>query len=200
MALLIALVTAFNQVREHLARYELNHFPSNTVTIVFEDFGSDRKYMSLIVSNSYSNTGGRSSTAYVVGESAEFAIDATTFTYKWGDLVTFVVNQRELEISKQSDAAAFMVPYGSVVSRSVRLYPYPINCLGSQRCDRYEQFIDKREFMAAVQLDSEIRFTLRTTLSDNAESTIECGILIDEAMLANLALQDWYTAACAQLI
>lgn len=200
VALLIALVTAFNQAREYFAKYELNDFPLQNVTVVFEGFGSDRKYMSLIFQSSYANTGGRSSAAYVVGEYAEFVIGADRFKYKWGDLVSFVANQRDLEISKQSDAAPFMIPYGTVVSRSLRLYPYPTNCADLQNCDRYGQFIDKREFIAAMTIGSEVKFKLRADLSDGTSSAVECSMLVDETMLANLAIQDWYTAACREFL
>lgn len=198
IALLIASVTGFNQAREYLSPAEVRQFAPKTITLYFADFGSGLKYLSVIAHSTYTNTGGRNTLAYIVDEAVEFRLGASIYTLHWGDIVNFATDQGRMELSKTADASAFPIPYGSVVSRSLRLYPYPIECQDSSDCDRYQQFIDKREFVAALQLGAEIEFKITGELSDGSVLAQSCRVQIDDSIFSNLALQDWFIAACAQ--
>jgi hypothetical protein len=136
---------------------DIQSYPPERISIFKETLGGT-DYVAFVVPMTYTNKGRAGYNGVLKREVIRFNIGGKQYLHHWHEFVNTSIDQKGYPIKeKKEDAQPFVITAGNVVGHETLFFPRSTEPKGTQKDNKWENFLKWDDFCAALAHDQEFK-------------------------------------------
>ena len=189
-AFIISIGSLLSQVVLLLRGADITLYKPEQILIKSHEYPDGKSYMRLSATMTYRNSGSPGYNDTIRKEKVFFTINEKKYELNWDDYIDSTAKEKEIIITKKTDAVPTQVDAGSVVVHETYFAPWP-----AEGDDPSANYIEWNDFIEKISSQKSLLFKFHFESFDGKKEEVSCKVVVSE-FIKHLKQKGWSAPTC----